>query len=137
MPANNPTSVTLDVRDFASSGDGWTNVGASNGATYSYKYSGGDQPGNDGSVTYQVGGGQAAITLGLTGDARYRLQSVDFSGDQADQLSAQGQAPRTRVINDRCSAVITAQYKVTVLDTTANASIPCDPMIKNEPRPPS
>lgn len=137
MPANNPTSATLDVRNTASNGDGWTNVTAANGATYSYKYSGGNQPASDGSIKFSVSGGNAAVTLNFasTTDPRYRFEGacITFTGDNASQLSAQGNAPRTRVINDRCTAAITAQYKVAVTDTTANTTIPCDPMIQNMP----
>lgn len=133
MPTNNPTNVSLDVRNFPSDGGGWTNVVASNGATYSYKYAGGNQA-NDGSIVYAIGGGHAATTLVFaTTDRRYQFADVSFVNDNANQLTAEGNAPRTRVINDRCDAAIDAQYKVTVLDTTANATIPCDPMIQNKP----
>jgi len=134
MPANNPTSVTLDVRNSAGNGDGWTNVVASNGQTYSYKYTGGNRA-NDGSIVYTVGNGHAATTLffAATTDTRYQFDAITFVNDDANQLTAQGNAPRTRVINDRCDAVIDAEYKVTVRDTTANATIPCDPMIQNKP----
>lgn len=134
MPGNNPTNATLDVRNGPSDGDGWTNVTASNNAIYSYKYVGGNQPANNGSIVYSVGGGNAATTLvfATTTDARYQFDSVTFIDDTASQLSTQGNAPRTRVINNRCSAVIDARYKVLVRDTTANATIQCDPMIKNQ-----
>lgn len=134
MPNNNPTNVCLDVRNFATNGGGWTNVQASNGQTYSYLYSGGNNGGN-GSVVYSVGRGNAAITLvfASTTDSRYQFSAITFTGDNAGQLSTHGNAPRTRVINDQCSATINAQYKVTVLDTTANVTIPCDPLIRNQP----
>jgi len=132
MPGNNPTNASLDVRDSSTSGDGWTNVNGSNGAPYSYKYSGGND-GNNGALSFSVGGGHAATTLTLSADNRYSIQSVSFSGDDAQQLSVQGNAPRNRVINDRCNAPINAQYKVTVLDTVANATVPCDPPIRNIP----
>lgn len=133
MPANNPTNVSLDIRNFPGDSDGWINVVASNGATYSYRYAGGNQA-NDGSIVYAVGGGHAATTLVFaTADRRYEFADITFVNDDAHQLTAQGNAPRTRVINDRCDAAIDAQYKVTVQDTTANATIPCDPMIRNRP----
>jgi len=240
MPGkNNPTSATLDIRDTASNGDGWTNVKASNGATYSYQYTGGNQRANNGSILNAVGGGHAATTLGLekTGDARYEFASISFTGDDAGQLSAdaeqlsadarqlstdagkpgadagqlstdaerlsanarqlsatatqlstdagqlsatagklsatagqlsatagqlntdarqlsadagqlstdarqlstdarqlsiEGNAPRLRVINDKCTAAIDAHYHVMVRDTKTDATIPCDPMIKNQ-----
>lgn len=137
MPANNPTSVTLDVRDFATNGDGWTNVTAANGATYSYKYTGGNRLANNGSVEFSRGGGNAAVTVNFatTTDTRYRFSGdcIAFTGDNANQLSTRGNAPRTRVINDTCTVQINAHYKVTVTDTTANTTIPCDPMIVNVP----
>jgi hypothetical protein len=134
MPDNNPTNAMLDVRDTATKGDGWTNVKASNGATYSYKYAGGNQPANNGSILYSVGRGNAAITLGFadTTDDRYEFASVSFTDDNAKQLSTEGNAPRIRIINDKCSEAIDAQYHVQVLDTTTEATIPCDPMIKNQ-----
>ena len=132
MP-NNPTTTTLDVRNSASNGGGWTNVQAANGATYSYLYTGGNQPGNNGAVHFGVGGGNAAITLNLTADARYQISSIGFQNDPNNQLSTHGNANNTRVINDSCSGELDGKYTVTVLDTTANTTVPCDPEIKNVP----
>ena len=137
MP-NNPTSVNLDVRNSSSNGDGWTNVQAANGAAYSYKYVGGNQPDNNGKVVFGVSGGNAAVTLGFAASADPRYQFVGsnvvtFQNDPDGQLSTQGAAPRTRVINDKCSAELDATYKVNVTDTTANTTIQCDPEIKNTP----
>ncbi|MDB6164256.1 MAG: hypothetical protein JWL98_1688 [Xanthomonadaceae bacterium] len=135
MPANNPTSVMLDVRNSSTNGDGWSNVSGANGAPYSYKYVGGNQPANNGSVTYGIGGGNAAVTVGFvsTADPRYQFSTITFQNDPTGQLSTHGNAPRTRVVNDSCSGVLDGSYKVTVTDTTANTTIPCDPGIKNLP----
>ncbi|WP_159015650.1 hypothetical protein [Cognatiluteimonas profundi] len=138
MPANNPTTTTLDVRNSATNGDGWTNVSV-NGTTYSYQYVGGNMPGNDGSVQYGVGGGNAAITLkfATTTDTRYQFvgDAVSFQNDPNGQLSTHGNAPRTRVINDSCTGLLDGSYKVNVTDTgtTPNNLIPCDPAIRNVP----
>jgi hypothetical protein len=134
MP-NNPTNTTLDVRNSASNGGGWTNVQAANGATYSYLYTGGTQPGNNGAMVFSVGGGNAAITLTFasTTDTRYEFDTISFVNDPNQQLSTQGNAPRTRVVNDKCTDVLDGSYKVLVKDTTANTTIPCDPTIKNQP----
>jgi len=135
MPANanNPTSVSLDIRMGSSSDPGWVDVSASNGQPYSYCYTGGNN-GNNGNLEFSVGGGNAATTVGLIADARYEFQgNVTFLNDPAGQLSSQGNAPRLRVVNDSCSAALpNGQYKITVLDTTANATIPCDPVIINK-----
>lgn len=135
--SNNPTSVTLDVRNSSTNGDGWTNVQAANGAPYSYKYVGGNQSDNNGKVVFGVGGGNAAVTLGFAAstDARYQFvgNAVTFQNDPNGQLSTQGAASRTRVINDSCTGELDATYKVTVTDSTANTTIPCDPIIQNKP----
>ena len=137
MP-NNPTSATLDVRNSASSGDGWNNVTV-NGAPYSYKYVGGNTPGNDGSTQFGIGGGNAAITLNFatSTDTRYQFagEAVSFQNDPNGQLSTHGNAARTRVINDSCSGPLDGSFKVNVTDTgtTPNNVIPCDPTIKNVP----
>jgi hypothetical protein len=136
--SNNPTSVTLDVRNSSSNGDGWTNVQAANGAPYSYKYVGGNQSDNNGKVVFGISGGNAAVTLGFatSTDTRYQFvgsNAITFQNDPGGQLSTQGAAPRTRVINDTCTADLDATYKVLVTDTTANTTIPCDPIIQNKP----
>lgn len=137
--SNNPTTVTLDVRNSSTNGDGWTNVTV-NGAPYSYKYVGGNRPGNDGSVQYGIGGGNAAITLNFasTTDSRYQLigdGAIYFNNDPNGQLSTHGNAARTRVINDSCNGALDGSYKVNVTDTgtSPNNLIPCDPIIKNVP----
>lgn len=130
---SNPNGVSLDVRNFPANGDGWTDTTASNGATYSYKYTGGDANTNNGRVTCTVGNGNAAITLTLIAANQYEIQSITFTGDPGNQLSTQGNATRTRVINDANTATMTANYKVNVIDTgNGNATVPCDPPIINK-----
>lgn len=129
----NPHGVSLDIRNSPASGAGWTDTTASNGATYSYQYTGGDADTNNGTVTCTVGNGNAPINLSLIADRRYEIDSVGFTGDDASQLTTQGNAPRSRVINDRNTAPINANYKVNVIDTAnGNVSIPCDPSIVNK-----
>ncbi|HEX2595926.1 MAG TPA: hypothetical protein VHL61_05650 [Luteimonas sp.] len=139
MPnTNNPTSVTLDVRNSSTNGGGWVNVNAANGAPYSYLYTGGNQPANDGSSNFGVGNGNAAITLGFasTTDARYQFVGtsvITFQNDPNSQLSTHGNATRTRVVNDSCTGALDGSFKVLVTDTTANTTIQCDPVVKNVP----
>lgn len=129
----NPHSVSLDVRNFPANGDGWTDTTASNGAIYSYKYTGGDPGTNNGTLTFTVGNGNAAVNFDLIADRRYQIGSIGFTGDNAGQLTTTGNAPRSRVLNDRNTAAINANYKVNVIDTGAgNASVPCDPQIINK-----
>jgi hypothetical protein len=139
MPnANNPTSVTLDVRNSSSNGGGWVNVNAANGAPYSYLYTGGNQPAGDGSSYFSVGNGNAAITLNFASstDTRYAFVGTDaitFQNDPNSQLSTHGNAARTRVINDSCTGELDGSFKVRVTDSTANTTIQCDPVVKNVP----
>lgn len=125
-------SVALDVRNFASSGsDGYTNTTASNGKTYSYKYTGGTD--NNGNVTVNSSEGKnVTITLHLQSDPRYTIDSVTFV-DPHQQLSIPNPKGQKNVtIQDKNDFSQTATYKVTVKDSTANATLPCDPQIINK-----
>ena len=128
MPSN--ASVSLDVRNFPSNGsDGYTNTTASNNAIYSYCYTGGTHGGD---VTFQ-GRGQVTLTVHLNSDPRYQINTVGFVNDTNNQLSLQPEnSPTTAVIKDINTVVQDAAYKVTVSDTTANCTIPCDPQINNK-----
>lgn len=131
----NPNGVSLDIRNSASNGDGWTNTTASNGQIYSYKYTGGDPSTDNGKVTCTIGSGNAAITLTLIAASQYQIGTITFTGDNASdpQLSTQGNAAGTRVINDKNTVAINANYKVNVTDTgNNNVTVPCDPMIINK-----
>ncbi len=124
--------ITLDVRNFASSGsDGYTNTTASNGKTYSYKYSGGTGKGGDATFT-RSDGHKVTVVLHLQSDSRYSIDSVAFPVDPNNQLSRKNAAPTTATIQDENTVVQTATYKVTVKDSTANATLPCDPQIINK-----
>ncbi len=84
-------------------------------------------------MTCTIGNGNASINLSLIADTRYEIDTVGFTGDDAGQLTTQGNAKRSRVINDRNTSVINANYKVSVIDTgNGNANIPCDPPIMNK-----
>lgn len=134
MRTNNPNDVELDLRNSSTSGDGWTNVNASNGQPYSYKYTGGDASTNNGNVTCIINNINAAIPVNLVADPRYHFvgDCITFKDDPNAQLSTQGNAPRTRVVNNKCSAVLNGRYKILVTDTgNGNATIQCDPMMIN------
>lgn len=123
-------NIRLDVRNSPSNGsDGYTDTTASNGATYSYKYSGGE--GNGGDVTFKSRG-KVTINVHLTNGSGYSIDDVSFSGDSNDQLSWRNpNAGKVAVIQDENSAVQTADYKITVKDEGADVTVPCDPKIIN------
>ena len=129
MPDNR--NIQLDLQDHASSGsDGFTNSIASDGAVYSYRYSGGTGNGGDVSFTSR---GRVNVTVQLPPGNRYTVGSVAFENDINHQLSWLNQgAHGNAVIQNENSQLQDASYKVTVNDTTAGCSIPCDPHIINK-----
>ena len=130
MPS--PINVSLDVRNFSSGGsDGYTDVAASNGATYSYKYSGGSD--GHGNVRVTVGMGQAAINVTVGSDQRYSITNVTFNpADSQFSWHAGGNA-KVAVIIDTASSLASVKYTVIVTDSTAHCTVPCDPIIQNIP----
>lgn len=130
MPS--PVNVNLDVRNFSSGGaDGYTDVIASNGKTYSYKYTGGSD--GRGNVSVSVGRGQAAINVTVGSDSRYSITNVTFNpADTQFSWHAGGRAA-VAVIVDTAVTVVSVKYTTIVADSTAGCTIPCDPMIQNVP----
>jgi hypothetical protein len=123
-------SVTLDVRDFAAtSGDGYTNTIATNGATYSYKYSGGTD--GNGGVEVVTGTGTLTVTVTVSADPRYVIREVTFTGNVGDLSWAFGASAYIAVITDTDLDNENGYYSVLVADTTAGCTLPCDPPIKN------
>jgi hypothetical protein len=126
MP-NGPNSVSLDVSDVAT--PGYTPTTASNGSTYYYKFTGGNTSANNGDVDVSTGQGQAAITVRLNSDSRYSITNISFN-PSTSQLSWRGGGNAdTAVITDTATTVGTYKYTVTVTDSTAVCTIPCDPQI--------
>ena len=122
-------NVSLDVRNFASSGDGYTNVQASNGQTYSYKYSGGSD--GNGNVNVTVGHGQASIEVHVGTDPRYSITNISFNPTNTQFSWHAGGSAAVAVIVDTAVAVASVKWTATVTDSTANCTVPCDPMIQN------
>ena len=85
----------------------------------------------------RIAAASAAVTLGFASSTDPRFQfvgdAITFQNDPGGQLSAHGNAARTRVINDSCVAELNGSYKVMVTDTEANTTIACDPVITNKP----
>lgn len=126
-----PVNVSLDVRNFSSNGDGYTNVNGSNGRPYSYKFTGGNKSSNNGDVSVVKGGGQAAINVQVGTDARYSITDINFNPRDSQFSWHGGGNAAVAVIVDTAVAVASVKYTVTVTDSTANCTVPCDPMIQN------
>lgn len=128
-----PTSpnITLEIQDHASNGsDRYTDTIASNGASYSCRYSGGEGGGGD--VIFRTRG-RVTVNVHLAHDSGYTIEDVSFREDTEDQLSWLGShgGSTSAVIQDKNDAVQEAQYKITVRDEGANVTVPCDPIIAN------
>ena len=73
------------------------------------------------------------VTVQLPSGNRYTVANVTFANDTRHQLSwlnpgSQGNA----VIQNENSQLLVADYKVTINDTNAGCTIPCDPQIINK-----
>ena len=130
MPS--PVNVNLDVRNFSSGGaNGYTDVTASNGQTYSYKYTGGSD--TYGNVNVSVGRGQAAINVTVGSDSRYSITNITFNPADTQFTWHAGGRAAVAVIVDTAVTVVSVKYTTIVTDSTAGCTIPCDPMIHNVP----
>jgi hypothetical protein len=132
LAAQEPTStqIYLDIHNYPSTGsDGYTNSIASNNMVYSYRYSG--VGGDGGDVVYNYPG-SSWILVNMGNDPRYRIAFVGFTNDVHNQLSLASNTGTSAAIRDRNSLPQSANYKVTVIDTSTNAGVPCDPHIINK-----
>lgn len=127
MPGN-PTITLVVVNSASSPGAGYTETTASNGGTYWYLYTGGDN--NGGNVTF-TSRGPVTIVVQLQSASNFSINTVGFTGDVNNQLSTSGNSATNITIHNKNNAVQTAEYKVTVSDSTAGCTVPCDPTIIN------
>src|SRR6478752_3886383 len=99
-----PVNVSLDVRNTGTGpAPGYTQVTASNGAAYYYKYTGGSD--ENGNVTVKVGSGQAAITVTVGSDPRYTITNITFSPASTHFTWHAGGRAAVAVIQDTASVV--------------------------------
>lgn len=125
----NTPNINLDVRNFASSAP-WHNVAASNGQTYSYYYTGGDD--GAGGLNQTVGQGRDTALVQLIADQRYQISGHNFLNDTKNQLSWTGNGNRAGTIIDENNQVESAEYCVIVTDTgNGNCTVVCDPPVIN------
>lgn len=126
----NTPQINLDIRFGGSSDPGWINIEASNGQTYGYSYTGGDD--GVGGLRQIINQGRDTAPLQLNADRRYQISSCVFKDDTNNQLTWNGSSPYAGSIVDANSAVETAKYTINVVDTgNGNCNIPCDPQVIN------
>lgn len=124
-------NITLEVHDHASDGsDGFTNTTASNGAVYSYRYSGGEGAGGD--VIFH-GRGRVIFHVRLANGSGYAIEHVGFVDDSHQQLRwlARQGSDRHALIQDVNDTIQTARYKITVRVDAGGVTVPCDPIVAN------
>lgn len=126
------TLVKLLVRDRSGGRGGWIGVHGSNGTLYSYRYAGGNQPSDDGKLVFTVGAGAASIRIRLGHPSRYTLHRIRYR-DCGGQLRWRLETPTEALIANACTVPIQGYYSVVVRDGRDGATIPCDPMIINQP----
>lgn len=125
----NTPNINLDVRNFAS-GAPYKNVAASNGQTYSYCFTGGDD--GSGGLVQTVGQGRDTAPIQLVADPRYQISGHNFLNDPNNQLSWSGNGNRAGNIIDANSQIANAEYCVIVTDTgNGDCTIVCDPPVIN------
>lgn len=125
-------TVGLDLRDHGNGPTpGYTQVTASNGLFYYFKYTGGTD--GSGNVTVKQNK-PAKITITAGTDARYRVCGVwvesDWQGDTSGSWSG-----TTAIIEDDAVDLETGMdYVVMIADTGSKAIFRCDPKIRNVPQ---
>lgn len=129
--------VTLDIVPGGGVADaGWTNVAASNGQTYGYKFAGGSD--GRGNVEQRIGE-QVVIYLRCIAQPELRYQflgGVTTSNDPAGELSGVVDHPLlARIIDRNDVAQSDAEWTIVVTDTgvAPSCTIPCDPKVTNDP----
>lgn len=128
---NPEKNVTLDVRDKAPIKSGYKSVVASDGSVYYFKYSGGDEQHDDGTVTNKITSEEIIFEVSLTCADCYIIESVGFT-NHANQLTAGAKThPRKLHIHNQNNAHLNGRYTVIVKRLDKNVSIPCDPPIIN------
>jgi hypothetical protein len=126
----NTPNINLDIRFAGSSDPGWKNVAASNGQTYGYLYTGGDD--GNGGLVQSVNQGRDTAPVQLVADPRYQISDHNFFHDDFNQLTWAGNGNRAGNIIDANNHVETAEYNIVVTDTgNGNCTIVCDPPVIN------
>jgi len=127
-------SVSLDLENNAARPDsGYTTVTAADGASYCYKYSGGDDGnGNpdDGNVTVKKGK-KTEITVTVGSDPRYKVGGVFVNGDPDNDITAEFNGTTATLTDAATDLEDNIYYKIIVTDTSAQTYFECDPKIKN------
>lgn len=129
---SNSPFIYLDLK-LGGGPAGWTNVQASNGQSYGYRFTGGtDGLGN----VEQAIGEQKEISAVSIADPRFQFigDCITISNDPNNELSGRVNDVRSiTVTNKNDKAESNAYWSVAITDTQLNCTIPCDPKVTNDP----
>lgn len=122
-------NVSLDCRNFKTTNDDtYTNVKGSNNKWYSFKYTGGTD--NKGNVTVTKGN-PTDVVVTIHADSRYDVSDTDVTNDPKGDISKSKSQKSATFADSASDEEHGIYYKVTVLDTVANATFDADPRIDN------
>ena len=130
-----PNNIKLKISRHPKNGNGWTNVFASNGEVFAYKYTGGNSGNNNGNQEYDADGQPEVFNLICKCDDDQDYEFLAFrnksaSADLAGNILTNGE---TVQITDDCKLRGTFSYGVQVGVRNANPAVTfeCDPRIYN------
>lgn len=126
-----PYVVTLDVRIGSAPDSTWTNVNASNGTAYCFKFGGGTD--GLGNVTATLGNA-VDVAVRLVADNRFTVNTVTIVSDKEKQLEVKETGIWEAEISDKNSkSEDDGYYQLLLNDTIGNCTLLCDPKISNTP----
>ena len=130
--------VRLNVKEGSTEGDGWTNVTASNGEPYQYKYTGGMD--NRGNKEYDADGTARHFDVVFSGPDGRTYQFVGFINQTApSDLSGEPRDNGMKVgVTDKCENEGDFKYSAIVGIRKDDGAAPdviflCDPVVRNKP----
>ncbi len=134
---------------------GFTNVVASNGETYGFKFTGGNTAENDGSIDEETNLQASHIKIEIDRNSRSQFiitgggvfgknptavpqyDSLDVSFTYVQSTTFESESgirwAEAIILNDANSHDLNSDYVIYVYDHDNNAHIPCDPSIRNRP----
>jgi len=129
---SNAPFIYLDIK-VGGGPTGWTNVPASNGQTYGYLFTGGND--GHGNVEQSIGN-PIDISCVSIADARFQFRGecITINNDPNNELLGKVNDPRSVTVSDKNDIPESnAYWSVAITDTQASCTIPCDPKITNDP----
>lgn len=135
-------TVTLHIHDGDPPGAGWIPVDSSIETPYSYKFTGGNRPRQNGNIVHKIDNVKKAVEISLhqpKKKKRYEFVLTAVIFDDRNQLTRDPVGPETATFHNACTDKMDAQYCVRVRDLEVRdkegefVTVCCDPAIRNKP----